>query len=126
MNNLKPCPFCGKTGAIAPSEFSDGLWLVCPHCNATGPLAKRDGVLSWNTRPIEQTLSIQLEELAREQAYSHEQVTQAFTQLKVIRDILLGPPELINYQSYQKLLLSIASKLAASLDGPDILEDPEP
>ncbi len=68
MNELKPCPFCGKE----PLESSDGL-LICEGHTKWGSR------FEWNSRPIENELEAEIvrlekriKELEEKLAYEQE------------------------------------------------------
>ena len=56
MEELKPCPFCGRTDTLHFDRYqSDGEWwgyIECTECIMTGPVGKlkRDAVDAWNRR----------------------------------------------------------------------------
>lgn len=56
MDELKPCPFCGKNGTyIYIHTFWNGInwWQVkCRHCKCSGGARpnEHDAISSWNTR----------------------------------------------------------------------------
>jgi Lar family restriction alleviation protein len=60
MNELKPCPFCGRTDTLHFDRYqSDGEWwgyIECTECIMTGPVGKlkKDAVDAWNRRAGEQ------------------------------------------------------------------------
>lgn len=51
---LKPCPFCGKTPGIDYSDALDAYVVVCEDCPANQFDDRRDGAIAtWNHRPME-------------------------------------------------------------------------
>mgnify|MGYP002626940738 CR=1 FL=1 len=58
MDDLKPCPFCGRTEFLHIDRYqSDGEWwayVECTECMTTGPVGKSklQAVDAWNMRPI--------------------------------------------------------------------------
>jgi Lar family restriction alleviation protein len=66
MSEAKPCPFCGKNTAIlCEPENEDEYGVMCNYCGAQGGLDE-DGeyaIVLWNTRPIEDALRAELDEL---------------------------------------------------------------
>jgi hypothetical protein len=82
MDELKPCPFCGRAAVIANRV---GGWTVdCKYydpilcaqenvneCAFTGSdilLSKEEAIIMWNTRPIEDKLLADLRRLREENA----------------------------------------------------------
>lgn len=59
---VKPCPFCGYrnppedgkhliSSYFVVTSIGDGWAVVCPNCNAQGPLdTEEDAMLMWNHR----------------------------------------------------------------------------
>ena len=69
-NELKPCPFCG--GKDLEKEVIDGIEgmiyrVSCPHCANTMPMtvdtSMEEAIRIWNTRPAEDALKAELEDL---------------------------------------------------------------
>jgi len=65
LNNLRPCPFCGKTEYSyysRPYSEPPVYNIRCTSCMALGPLANEDGpdIDAWNRRPIEDALQAEL------------------------------------------------------------------
>ncbi len=70
---LKPCPFCGSSGAILDEPLNeDEYGCFCNAlCGAIGP-CDEDGekaVEFWNTRPIEDALRARIAELEEKQRW---------------------------------------------------------
>jgi len=76
MSELKPCPFCGKVDdlysiprylQVTKEETKEIEWAVgCKRCDVhlyRARYAKDDGIATWNTRPIEDALSMRVKEL---------------------------------------------------------------
>jgi Lar family restriction alleviation protein len=67
MNELLPCPFCGKNNGLTleltPSETTRHF-VMCTDCGAEGPydLGESGAIESWNTRPTEDALKTELEQ----------------------------------------------------------------
>lgn len=72
MEDLKPCPFCGKTDKLEKEMFLDLVgWLYrvkCNRCPNTEPImgSMEDAVKLWNTRPVEDALKAEVERLKEE------------------------------------------------------------
>jgi Lar family restriction alleviation protein len=71
-DELKPCPFCGKSASIKVNHSVGGMggegWLVwCDTCGAEGTwdLGKSGAIESWNTRPLEDAFRDALEKVSR-------------------------------------------------------------
>jgi Lar family restriction alleviation protein len=68
MNELLPCPFCGKNNGLTleltPSETTRHF-VMCTDCGAEGPydLGESGAIESWNTRPVEDKLRARIAEL---------------------------------------------------------------
>lgn len=56
MNELMPCPFCGRTDNLHFERYQcDGLWwgyIECTECVCSGPVGKlkKDAIDAWNRR----------------------------------------------------------------------------
>lgn len=70
MSNLKPCPFCGKNN-WAEIEQCGGLYnTYCQTCDCKvggcGYLSKEDVILVLNTRPVEDALRQEIDNLKKQ------------------------------------------------------------
>jgi hypothetical protein len=61
---LKPCPFCGDDGVL---DERSSYTVECSVCGSVGwlPGINQDGKPDWNTRPIEDALRTERDELRR-------------------------------------------------------------
>ncbi len=65
MNELKPCPFCGKKPTIYQDKYTRGMWIV--ECTGCWFKFERDqrgyAVEAWNSRPVEAQLKKDYDEV---------------------------------------------------------------
>jgi Lar family restriction alleviation protein len=73
MNELKPCPFCGRTDELAKEKFLDLIgWIYRVRCKRCAIIIREsladmdDAIHKWNTRPAENALQAEVERLKGE------------------------------------------------------------
>lgn len=80
MDELKPCPFCGKSAAgFIDPEFPENIFIGCEHCDSVGePCQTEEGAIrAWNTRPIEDALRTENQRLREAGDAMFEVLTRA-------------------------------------------------
>ena len=82
MNELKPCPFCGKEPAI------DNNFAICVNddCELSDYWSGLEDC-SWNTRPIEDALNARIAELEEECASLGVRLHDEMSQLEIATDL---------------------------------------
>jgi len=75
---LKPCPFCGGEAELQTPELTGDLCgtVMCMDCYGSGPSKDdwRDALIAWNTRPIEDGLTEEIDRLRKTYANKAELV----------------------------------------------------
>ena len=71
MGKLKPCPFCGESGALR--RIINDRFVVCCKNGKCYMIVQNDiattpekAIEIWNTRPIEDTMQIKINKLQKE------------------------------------------------------------
>lgn len=110
MNELKPCPFCGGSAGISMA----GLRNCIVSCNAGAKciaIAKNDEVDSavskWNTRPLEDSLFCQVDELKLSLLSRDRELAEAYAESEQQAEIIGGHIDAITKVNMEKRAVEV-------------------